>query len=391
MALGSSCEPFVFRRVDVPFDSSYTVRLVLLLGVAAGIGFKSVFLVTAQPYVISNGYRVRFQDTPHDQAGLGYIVPEWAHTPTDVELSRVYGKERGDLPTTTLVLPLRDNKVEAVKKQLKKISAETILFLSQVCTFTVREDSNGVSQQALSITRETVRCLWTHQRLLHDSTVLLLLWNLDDEFMMHAGVEQVWQPRRSSSSRFNSPSFSREKCNTQVFFQTLLPVAAQLSCCSSSSSGTAEECRQLGPHVSLPAPRSHPGRHDWGFVCLPPDGLTTGFPFLVNADFLLASSRETMLFNNPWNMGILGCISEAFSRAFLCLLHNSDNILGSLDSSKFKVRDVYKFVPAEICNHPQLEEVRHALLQRFRDNDRTVLVSGKVGHRYGRSFSSRQR
>jgi sacsin len=122
-----------------------------------------------------------------------------------------------------------------------------------------------------------------------------------------------------------------------------------------------------------------------------PTELTTGFPFLVNADFLLASSRETILFNNPWNMGILGCISEAFSRAFLYLLHNSYNVLGSLDSSKFKVRDVYKFVPAEKCNHPQLEEVRQALLQTLRDNDRTVLVSGKVGHRYGRSFLSRQR
>jgi hypothetical protein len=233
MALRSSCEPFVFRGVDVPFESSYTVGLVLLVGVAAGIGFKSVFLVTAQPYVISNGYRVRFQDMPHDQAGLGYIVPEWAHTPTDAELSRVYGKERGDLPTTKLVLPLRDNKVEAVREQIKKVSAETILFLSQVCTFTVREDRNGASQQALSITRETVRCLWTHQRLLHDSTVLLLFWNLDDGSMMHAGVEQVWKPRRSSSSKFNSASFRREKCSTQVVFHTLLPVAAQLSCCSS--------------------------------------------------------------------------------------------------------------------------------------------------------------
>ncbi len=272
MALGSSCEPSVFRRVHVPFDSSYSFGLVLFVGVAAGIGFKSVFLVTAQPHVISNGYRVRFQDMPHDQAGLGYIVPEWTYTPTDAELSRVYGKERGDLPTTTLVLPLRDNKVEAVREQLKKISAETILFLSQVCTFTVREDSNGASQQALSITRETVRCLWTHQRLLHDSTVLLLFWNLNHGSMMHSGVEQVWQPRRSSSSKFNGASFSREKCGTQVVFQTLLPVAAQLSCCSSSSSGAAEECRQLGPHVSLPAPRSHPGLHGWGFVCLPPDG-----------------------------------------------------------------------------------------------------------------------
>ncbi|CAN5959351.1 unnamed protein product [Sphagnum jensenii] len=319
-----------------------------------GIGFKSVFLVTAQPHVISNGYRVRFQDTPPDQAGLGYIVPEWAHTPTDAELSRVYGKERGDLPTTTLVLPLRDNKVEAVREQLKKISAETILFLSQVCTFTVREDSHGASQQALSITRQTV-------------------WS---KYGNHEGAAAA-----NSTVRLSVDKSAAPKSSSRLYFlsQHSFPVAA---------AQVVEQRKNVDSWVltlAFPLHGRIPGSTVGDLYAFLPTELTTGFPFLVNADFLLASSRETILFNNPWNMGILGCISEAFSRAFLCLLHNSDNILGSLDSSKFKVRDVYKFVPAEGCNHPQLEKVRQALLQTLRENDGTVLVSGKVGHRIPKS------
>ncbi|CAM6057851.1 unnamed protein product [Sphagnum tenellum] len=319
-----------------------------------GIGFKSVFLVTAQPHVISNGYRVRFQDMPHDQAGLGYIVPEWTYSPTDTQLSRVYRKERGDLPTTTLVLPLRDNKVEAVREQLKQISAETILFLSQVCTFTVREDSNGASQKALSITRETV-------------------WS---KYGNHEGAATANSTVRLSVERSTAP-----KSSSRLYFlsQHSFPVAA---------AQVVEQRKNVDSWVltlAFPLHGRIPGFTVGDFYAFLPTELTTGFPFLVNADFLLASSRETILFNNPWNMGILGCISEAFSRAFLCLLHNSDNILGSLDSSKFKVRDVYSFVPAESCNHPQLEKVRQALLQTLRENDGTVLVSRKVGHRIPKS------
>lgn len=46
-----------------------------------GIGFKSVFLISDRPHIISNGYSFHFRRDDCD-AGLGYIVPHWdEHVP----------------------------------------------------------------------------------------------------------------------------------------------------------------------------------------------------------------------------------------------------------------------------------------------------------------------
>ncbi|KAI3926832.1 hypothetical protein MKW92_021610, partial [Papaver armeniacum] len=42
-----------------------------------GIGFKSVFLITAHPYIFSNGYQIKFSEDPCPQCNVGYIVPQW--------------------------------------------------------------------------------------------------------------------------------------------------------------------------------------------------------------------------------------------------------------------------------------------------------------------------
>jgi hypothetical protein len=58
----------------------------------AGIGFKSVFLVTAQPYIFSNGYQIRFNEEPCPHYNLGYIVPEWVEeNPTLSDIKQIYG------------------------------------------------------------------------------------------------------------------------------------------------------------------------------------------------------------------------------------------------------------------------------------------------------------
>ncbi|KAK8693007.1 hypothetical protein V6N13_070607 [Hibiscus sabdariffa] len=88
----------------------------------AGIGFKSVFLISAQPYIFSNGYQIRFNEAPCPQCSLGYIVPEWIdENPTLDDISKVYGS-CSVLPTTIIVLPLKTDKVKPVKQQLSSVS-----------------------------------------------------------------------------------------------------------------------------------------------------------------------------------------------------------------------------------------------------------------------------
>ena len=47
----------------------------------------------------------------------------------------------------------------------------------------------------------------------------------------------------------------------------------------------------------------------------------TGLPFLINADFLLVSSREGVREDEAWNKWLRDCIAETYVKAFLSLLN----------------------------------------------------------------------
>jgi sacsin len=81
----------------VPFDS--------------GIGFKSVFLISSQPHIFSNGYHIKFNEKPCAECNIGYIVPEWVESiPSLSDIETIYGCSKV-LPTTTIILPLKSEKV----------------------------------------------------------------------------------------------------------------------------------------------------------------------------------------------------------------------------------------------------------------------------------------
>jgi len=66
-----------------------------------GIGFKSVFLVTSQPCIFSNGYKIRFNEIPPSDVNIGYIIPEWIEDkPCIAQLKEIYGCQ---LPNTIIV------------------------------------------------------------------------------------------------------------------------------------------------------------------------------------------------------------------------------------------------------------------------------------------------
>lgn len=41
-----------------------------------GIGFKSVFMISSQPHIFSNGYQIKFNEKPCAECNIGYVVPE---------------------------------------------------------------------------------------------------------------------------------------------------------------------------------------------------------------------------------------------------------------------------------------------------------------------------
>ncbi|GKE04932.1 DNA binding, ATP binding protein, partial [Tanacetum coccineum] len=58
-----------------------------------GIGFKSVFLITSQPYIFSNGYKIKFNEKPCQHCNIGYIVPEWVEEDSILSsIQKEYGR-----------------------------------------------------------------------------------------------------------------------------------------------------------------------------------------------------------------------------------------------------------------------------------------------------------
>ncbi|CAM0878625.1 unnamed protein product [Alopecurus aequalis] len=106
-----------------------------------GIGFKSVFLISSQPHIFSNGYQVKFDEKPCRECNVGYIVPTWVESrPNLSDIKQIYGCSK-NLPATCIVLPLKDEKVTTVKQQLSSLHPEMLLFLSKIRRLSVREDN----------------------------------------------------------------------------------------------------------------------------------------------------------------------------------------------------------------------------------------------------------
>jgi sacsin len=80
--------------------------------------------------------------------------------------------------------------------------------------------------------------------------------------------------------------------------------------------------------------------------------MITNFPFIIQADFLLASSRETILLNNPWNKGILDFVPLAFVNALVALLKSTT------DAPEFSLPLKLKFLLIQPSTLQLLDSVR---------------------------------
>ncbi|KAJ0790237.1 putative histidine kinase/HSP90-like ATPase superfamily [Helianthus annuus] len=290
-----------------------------------GIGFKSVFLITSQPYIFSNGYKIRFNEKPCQQCNVGYIVPEWVEEdPTLSDIQSVYGSSTA-LPTTTLVLPLKAEKVKPVKDQLSSIHPEVLLFLSKIKRLSVREDNddpklNTVS--AISISSEknfvTLKSMDAESYTLHLTADVS--GNQDDT---ECGY-YMWKQR--------FPVKQQNKVDVRSEVEEWVITLA------------FPNGKRLNRGASMP-----------GIYSFLPTETVTNFPFIIQADFLLASSRENILWDNKWNEGILDCVPVAFLNSFTSLIKSSETApISSLPNQ-------FRFLPVKESSHAKLNHVRDAI------------------------------
>jgi hypothetical protein len=96
-----------------------------------GIGFKSVFRVSDEPHIISNGFSFRFR-REDPATGLGFVVPEWVEEAPDFV----------DPLLTNVVLPLRRQADEEVRR-IERLAPSLLLFLKKLKLIEVQDLVRG--------------------------------------------------------------------------------------------------------------------------------------------------------------------------------------------------------------------------------------------------------
>ena len=218
-----------------------------------GIGFKSVFRVTSNPYIFSNGYRFCMPECD-EETGLGYIVPQWVENlPQGIDPNK-----------TSIILPLDKPGFgyDEIEKMLQDIEPETILFLSKIKEIKIKTDT-GDSLTILKDDRNN-----PHVQILIEGMKQGKSFSQVDKYILF-------------TSPFEKP--------TKVYHEKRIGI----------------DKRDVAIAFPINSERKISGKI---FAYLPVRS-DTGFPFLINTDFILPSSREEIS-DHPWNKWLIGCVGE---------------------------------------------------------------------------------
>uniref|UniRef100_A0A453D1M8 Sacsin/Nov domain-containing protein n=1 Tax=Aegilops tauschii subsp. strangulata TaxID=200361 RepID=A0A453D1M8_AEGTS len=292
-----------------------------------GIGFKSVFLISSQPHIFSNGYQIKFNEKPCAECNIGYIVPEWVESKKILpDIKKIYGRSKV-LPTTTIILPLKDEKVSAVKQQLSSLHPEMLLFLSKIRRLSVQEANSNPKGSTVSEIAISSEKNYQERKNMHAESYTVHLSAQENGKEEECGY-YMW--RQKFPVKPENRVDKRAEIDEWVITLTF-PHGERLS-----------RGKQISPGV-------------YAFL---PTEMVTNFPFIIQADFLLASSREAILFDSPWNKGILDCIPSAFLNAFVALVKSS------ADAPAMSLVSMFNFLPAN-PSIPVLEPVRSGIKNKI--------------------------
>ena len=224
-----------------------------------GIGFKSVFLVTDNPHIFSNGYHFRLPERD-EETGFRYIVPQWTTLP-----------EGFDPTQTHIILPLTkaDFSYDEIEEMLLDIEPETFLFLSKLQEIHIKTDSG------------------THLSILKNDAAMPEVELLIEGEKQHRSFSRVDRFLVCTETA-NKPADIHHEKREEI------------------------ENRDISIAFPLDENSSSVGKI---FAYLPVRS-DTRFPFLINADFILPSSREDIQ-DVPWNNWLMDCVANLVASMLL--------------------------------------------------------------------------
>lgn len=272
-----------------------------------GIGFKSVFRVTSIPHIFSNGYSFCLPER-EEETGLGYIVPRWITEPPS-KLSR---------SQTTIILPLDKSGFgyAKIEEMLHDIEPESILFLSKLREIKIETDTGDT----LTILKDDSKMPLV--QILVEGERQGEVFSAVDEFLLSAQSfdkpEEITQEKREGiDDREVSIAFPVNQNN--------------------------EAMGKLFAYL--------PVRSD------------TGLPFLINADFMLPSSREDIQ-DVPWNRWLMKCVSDLVAKALRLLKERSlltvdflEMLAGRLNQIAEDKESIFYPIVVAVCEALMVEDL----------------------------------
>jgi hypothetical protein len=234
-----------------------------------GIGFKSVFAVSPSPHIYSNGYQIYFKDKDPD-TGLGYIIPYWKD-----EVPQVVSDRQQEF-NTCILLPLKQSEdndfLKQIEQELKQLDAAILMFLKKLNHITVL--CNGYQAH------------YDKSRVEDTISIKSTINGVDDLIDFHIYEKTI-----------NVPLSINEEKRAKV---------------------TSREIT-----ISFPVDRTLAKTRLYAYL---PTELSTGLPFLINADFLLPANRESVVVDNGWNIWMRDEVSVFVADTLSSLLEKSEDV-----------------------------------------------------------------
>jgi len=221
-----------------------------------------------------------------------------------------------------------------VKRQLSSMHPEMLLFLTKIRKLSVREDNSDPSNTTVSEISISSEKNYQARKNMHA-----------ESYTIHLSAEETGKDEAECGyymwrQKFPVKPENRvdKRAEIDEWVITLaFPHGERLS-----------RGKQLSP----------------GIYAFLPTEMVTSFPFIIQADFLLASSREAILFDSPWNKGILECVPSAFMDAFVTLIKS-----GADASPSMSLPSMFNFLPVNSSQIPLLEPVRSGIKDKVLAED----------------------
>ena len=213
-----------------------------------GIGFKSVFMVTDEPHIYSNGFHFKFEyDNKHPSS---IIIPNWVDdVPNFIDLAQ-----------TNILLHLKDKEESEISHDIRDIDPSLLLFLRKL---KVIEIEDKIQDRYEKIKRYD-----------HNGKVEIV----------HGEGKDYW---RVIKKKLEIPDHI-EEVKREDIHETEIILAFPLE--EDETANTSNK--------------------QWVFAFLPIREY--GFKFIIQADFLLPVSREDIIKGNDWNKWLIDSIAAVF-------------------------------------------------------------------------------